>query len=348
MTKAGLIFIACTSLISACGNGGSAAYRNSSSNSSNTSVGSYEDTSPGSSRPNSVAARQNHLISSTTASNKGGGGGGQQESVPTGSLPGPQEVDSLEQSEQNQRSKLAADHKIIRNAELDLETDSPESAQQNITSIAESKGGFVVESQQSSSDVKSSTRDIVTMTVRVPAERFGETLDEIRKASQRVVTETVKGQDVTEEFIDIEAQLKAKKALETQFMEIMKRANTVEDALNVQSQLADVRGEIERIEGRKRFLENQSSLSTIKIRLQTPRVFAAASEGFSDRLADSFASGFDVALNFVLALVTFVIALLPAALLFGLPGFLLFRYFWRRSSRPVSLAEIAEEEIRND
>ena len=49
MTKAGLIFIACTSLISACGNGGSAAYRNSSSNSSNTSVGSYEDTSPGSS-----------------------------------------------------------------------------------------------------------------------------------------------------------------------------------------------------------------------------------------------------------------------------------------------------------
>lgn len=348
MTKASLIIIACTSLISACGTADRAANRNSSSDSSNISVGSFEDTSAGSSRRDSVAAGQNPLISNAPASNTGGGGGGgREENVTAGSLRSRREVDSLKQAEQNQRSTLAADRKIIRNAELDLETDSPEDAQQNITSIAESKGGFVVESQQSSTDIKSSTRDIVTMTVRVPAERFGETLDEIRKTAKRVVIETVKGQDVTEEFIDIEAQLKAKKALEAQFMEIMKRANTVEDALNVQSQLADVRGEIERIEGRKRFLENQSSLSTVKIRLQTPRVFAARSAGFSDRLADSFASGFDIAMNFVLGLVTLLVALLPVALLIGLPGALLFRYFWKRQTRPVSVAEIAEEEIRN-
>jgi hypothetical protein len=254
---------------------------------------------------------------------------------------------SLNQSEQNRQSSLAFDRKIIRNAELDLETDLPEEAQQSITSIAESKGGFVVESQQSSSDIKSATRDIVTMSVRVPAERFGETLLEVRKTAKRVVIETVKGQDVTDEFIDIEAQLKAKKALEAQFMEIMKRANTVEDALDVQSQLADVRGEIERIEGRKRFLENQSSLSTIKIRLQTPKAFAATSEGFSDRLSESFLTGFDVAMNFVLGLLTLVIALIPAALLIGLPAFAIFRYLWKRQTRPISVAEIAEEEIRN-
>ena len=183
------------------------------------------------------------------------------------------------------------------------------------------------------------------MSVRIPSEKFSETLDEIRKTASRVVIETVKGEDVTEEFVDIEAQLKAKKALEEQFMSIMKRANTVDDALSVQSQLAEVRSQIERIEGRKRFLENQSSLSTIKIRLQTAKVFAASSVGFGDRLTDAFLSGFDVAMNFILGFVTFVIAVLPFAVLIGLPLFAIIRYVVRRQSGPKSITQIAEEEI---
>jgi hypothetical protein len=240
-----------------------------------------------------------------------------------------------------------SDRKVIRNAELNLEAEDPEDAQRKITSIAELRGGFVVESQQSSSDIKATSRDIVTITVRVPADRFSETLADIRNVSTRVVVETVKGQDVTEEFIDIEAQLKAKKALEQQFMEIMKRANTVADALHVQSQLADVRGEIERIEGRKRFLENQSAMSTIKVRLQTAKVFAASSVGFGGRLADSFAAGADVAMSFVLGLVTFLVAALPFALFIGLPAFVLFRYVLRRQTRPRSVVDLAEDELKS-
>ena len=253
---------------------------------------------------------------------------------------------SLEQSTASQINTAPTDRKIIRNAELDLEAENPEKAQQQITGIAELKGGFVVESQQSSSDVRSTTRDIVVMTVRVPSEKFGETLDEIRKTASRIVTESAKGQDVTEEFIDIEAQLRAKKALEQQFMEIMKRANTVEEALSVQSQLATVRGEIERIEGRKRFLENQASLSTIKIRLQTARVFAASSEGFADRVGESFATGTDIAMSFVLGLVTLVIGALPFLLFIGLPGYLIARAVIRRRNRPMTMSEIAKDEIK--
>jgi hypothetical protein len=62
------------------------------------------------------------------------------------------------------------------------------------------------------------------------------------------------GQDVTEEYIDLEARLRSKKALEAQFLEIMKQAHKISDALEVQSQIADVRADIERIEGRRRFL----------------------------------------------------------------------------------------------
>ena len=241
----------------------------------------------------------------------------------------------------------AAERRVIRNAELNLETENPEDAQRKITSIAELRGGFVVESQQSSSEVQSTTRDIVTMTVRVPADKFGDALADIRNVSTRVVVETVKGQDVTEEFIDIEAQLVAKKALEQQFMEIMKRAITVNDALHVQSQLADVRGDIERIEGRKRFLENQSAMSTIKIRLQTAKVFAATSTGFGGRLSDSFSAGADVALSFVLGLVTFLVASLPFALFVCLPAFVIIRYVWKRQGRPRSVVELAEDELKS-
>lgn len=324
------LFAACSSYDSA---------SNASANSTNKiSFGVYDIASSDQSQPEKL----NNVADSPIQPNTGGGGGGRNE---------PQAVFqkvSLEQTTASRINTAPTDRKIIRNAELNLEAENPEQAQQQITAIAESKGGFVVESQQSSSDIKSTTRDTVVMTVRVPGERFSETLDEIRKTASRVVVENVKGQDVTEEFIDIEAQLTAKKALEQQFMEIMKRANTVEDALNVQSQLAEVRGEIERIEGRKRFLENQANLSTIKIRLQTAKVFAASSEGFGDRLSDSFTAGFDVALNFVLGLLTLLIAVLPFALFIGLPGYFIARYFWRRQARPKSVMEIAQEEIKGE
>jgi len=252
---------------------------------------------------------------------------------------------SLVKAEQVSESEYNIDRKIVRNAELDLEATSPEQAQQTITSIAEMKGGFVVESNQSMSDIKADNRDIVTMTLRVPSDKFGESLDEVRKTCSRVISETVKGEDVTEEYIDVEAQLKAKKALEAQFMEIMKRAVRVDEAMEVQSELADVRGEIEKIEGRKRFLENKSSLSTIKIRLQTAQVIASTTHSFGERFVDAFDAGMNVATNFLLGLMTIVVAVLPFALIIGLPGVFLFRYFWNRQTGPKSVSEIARDEI---
>ena len=277
-----------------------------------------------------------------TPSTGGGGGGGRHEQQRSSLV---KTSASLTQAEQTQAHST---RKIIRNAEIGLEAESPEETQKRITGIAEAKNGFVVESQQSSSDARLTTRDVVNMTIRVPAENFQSAVDEVRQSAGRVITETIKGQDVTEEFIDIEAQMKAKKALEAQFMEIMKRANTVEDALDVQRQLADVRGEIERIEGRLRFLENQSALSTIKVRIQTPATISSNSTGFTYRLTESFGEGVDIALNFVLGLVTLVIGVLPFALFVGLPVFLIGRSLWRRQKQPMSVSDIAKDEIKTE
>lgn len=306
--------------------------------SSNTAANSPVYGSTSNSGGTTAPSTQNEQLRTSTQPAGGGGGGGRRDEVVKQQI-------SLETADKSQTPPPVTERKIIRNADLQLEAEAPEEAQRKIAAIAEGKGGFVVESQQSSSDQRAASRDTVTMTIRVPAEKFGETLEEIRRAASRTVVETIKSDDVTEEFIDIEAQMKAKKSLEAQFLEIMKRANTVEDALDVQRQLAEVRGEIEKIEGRKRFLENQAALSTVKLRIQKPATFTDNSTGFGHRLREAFGDGFDAALSFVLGLVSFVIAILPFLIFIVLPIYLVVRYFLKKRSREKSAREIAKEEL---
>lgn len=176
----------------------------------------------------------------------------------------------------------------------------------------------------------------VNLVIRVPAQQFGPALDQVRSAGGRVITEKITGQDVTEEFIDLEAHIKTQKALEDQFLEIMKRANRVEDALEVQRQIADVRSEIEKLEGRKRFLENHASLSTITVTMQTPAAIAVNTTGFGRDVRQAIADSVQVAIAIVLFLIRFVIIVIPIFVLLVLPGWLIGRYFWRRARKSLA------------
>jgi Flp pilus assembly protein TadB len=167
----------------------------------------------------------------------------------------------------------------------------------------------------------------------VPAAQFGAALDQIRNAGSRVIQEKVTGQDVTEEFIDLEARIKTQKALELQFLEIMKQAHKVEDALEVQRQIADVRTEIEKLEGRKRFLENRASLSTITVNLLSPTAIAVNTSGFGRSIREALAEGVDVAIAIVLFLIRFVIVMIPIVLLLILPLWLVARFIFRRARK---------------
>jgi hypothetical protein len=244
----------------------------------------------------------------------------------------PQQV-SLEGAAAVQAATFAADRKIIRNCDLTLETDSPSDGLRKITSIAEQHGGFVVTSEFKHNDGAGQTKPTQTVTVvaRVPASQFNSALEQIRSAGNRVVQEKVSGQDVSEEYLDLEARIRTKKALEAQFLEIMKQARKVSDALEVQSQLADVRTEIERFEGRRRFLENQSALSTITVTLQMPQpIIAATTSGFGSSIKRSFGDAVDVAASIILFLIQAVIVLAPIAVLLGLPAWLAWRTVRRR------------------
>jgi len=251
---------------------------------------------------------------------------------------------ALSKASDVQASTQAADRKIIRNAELTIETDSPTEGLRRITTIAESHGGFVVTSdfKRSDSIPQNRTTQQVTVIARVPASQFDAAIAQIHEIGG-VLNEKLTGQDVSEEYLDLEARVRSKKALEAQFLEIMKQARKVSDALEVQSQLADVRTEIERLEGRRRFLQNQSALSTITVSLQMPvPVVAATSGGFAHSIKQTFGDSADVTVWIVLTLIQIVIVLTPIAALVGVPAWIVWRVMKRRarlSEQPAIVPE---------
>lgn len=248
---------------------------------------------------------------------------------------------SLQEGEKIEEVSAAADRKIIRNADLTIEVASPTETQHRIVSIAEMYGGFVVtsEAKQREGGEPANRMLDIRLVVRIPENQFGGALDRIRGLATNLAHESVTGQDVTEEFIDLEARIKTQKALEAQFLQIMRQAGKIVDALEVQRQIADVRTEIERLEGRKRFLENRSSLSTITVNIQAPKPIITVTEtGFRQSVRDSVSDSVELGSGIVLFFVRFAIVMVPVTLLVLLPCGLLVRYFMRRAKR-MRLAE---------
>jgi hypothetical protein len=243
---------------------------------------------------------------------------------------------SLNDVDKAESTAEAADRKIIRNADITIEVPSTTDAQHQVTSIAESHGGFVVTSeakQRESNDPAQRTLDI-KLVVRVPSNQFGSAFDEIKKLAGNTPAEQVTSQDVTEDFIDLEARIKTQKALEVQFLEIMRQAHKIEDALEVQRQIAEVRTEIEKLEGRKRFLENRSSLSTINVNIQTPKpVITVTQTGFGHSLREAVSDSVTLASDMVLSFARFVIMMVPVLVFVFLPLGLVIRYLIRRAKR---------------
>jgi hypothetical protein len=270
-------------------------------------------------------------VASAVMQERGGGAAGDAADMKTVSLQKTEDATPANAAE----APAPAERKIIRNAALTLEVEQPARAMQAVASIAEARGGFVVTADSVQRGGTKGTRsyEVITVEIRVPAAQFDAALAEIRGAAGGSVTaQKITGKDVTEEFIDLEARLRTQRAFEAQLMEILKRAQDVEDAIAVQQQLANVRTEIERVEGRRRFLENQSSLSTISVTLQPPAPLVSTT-GFFQSVGAAFGEGIDIAAAVTLFLIRVALALLPVVIFIGLPAYFILRYLVRRARR---------------
>lgn len=157
-----------------------------------------------------------------------------------------------------------ADQRIIKTGYLSLSVEHADTAASTLTALATGLGGFV---QNSSIEERADGSKFGSVTIRVPSARFSEALEEAKKLATQVKSENVGGQDVTEQYTDLEAQLRNAKAQETEYLNILKKAQTVQDILSVQSYLGNIRSQIESLEGRLKYLENQTSYATLSVSL---------------------------------------------------------------------------------
>jgi hypothetical protein len=230
--------------------------------------------------------------------------------------------------------------RVIRTAELSLEADHPDVVEQKVAALADTRGGFVLSADTSRSRSEDGAEQIeVTVVFRVPAAAFDPTLETLRGLGTHVSNEKVTGQDVTEEYVDLEARIKAQRALEEQFLAILKEAKTIPDVLAVEQKLGEVRTEIERAEGRRRFLESQTSLSTFTVHLARHiEAVEASGPGFGASIRRAGRDAIEVAVAIVNGAIRLVGVLAPVGLLLGLPMYLGVRALVRRRRRLRSAA----------
>lgn len=153
--------------------------------------------------------------------------------------------------------------KIIRTGNLDLRVDDAEKRMTEAKALAKQFGGFVDGSNLvDNGGVKSGY-----LTIRVPSEKYDELIAAAKKLAVLVLSENSNSEDVTAQYVDLDARLKAAKAEEAQYLDILKQAKTVEDTLKVTQALSQVRSTIEQLQGQLRYLTDRTDFSTLTIRL---------------------------------------------------------------------------------
>jgi hypothetical protein len=174
------------------------------------------------------------------------------------------------------------------------------------------------------------------VTLRVPAESFDAALGQLRDLAVTVRSESISGQDVTRDYVNLQADLRHLEAKEAQLLEFLDEAEDTEAVLAVYDQLSQTQQEIERVTGEIRYIENQTDLATIRVSL-TPDALAQPLEvsgwNLSGAARDAVEALLSVVEVFVKGLIYALIVLLPTLILIAIPivlAILLVRWVIRR------------------
>lgn len=167
---------------------------------------------------------------------------------------------------------------IIRTGQASIEVDSLEPSMAELRRIVQRTGGFVADAsvQSGRNQVRSAT-----LQVKLPAPRFDE-LTQALEPLGKLQFVNVSAEDVSEEFVDLTARVANGRRLEDRLVELLRtRTGKLQDVLSVERELARVREEIERMEGRLRFLKTSAQLSTLSVNLYEPAPIVASQPGHS-------------------------------------------------------------------
>lgn len=238
------------------------------------------------------------------------------------------------QEEAAEKEGMTDERKVIHQAQLELKVKNLEKAQMKIENKVAEYGGYVVES-----NVYREDEELVegTITVRVPEAHFQDFLTDSEGEASEVVGRNVTGQDVTEQYVDLKARLKSKRAVEERLLAFMKDAEKTEDLLKISADLAVVQEEIEQLTGQIKYLENQTSYSTVTITLSQDRIVVPGIDNKElntwERTKKQLATSANLLLKAGSGIIVFIIGNLPILIILGGAGAVVHWVIKRRGKR---------------
>lgn len=160
---------------------------------------------------------------------------------------------------------VASDRNLILTAKIAMRSNDPWATSDRAQAIATGLGGDVLNlSQSGSGDSRNAS-----LTIRVPSNRFADAMQQLRSLEGEVESSGVSAQDVTDQFVDLQARLTAKQAEEQRYLAILGRANTIDEILKVDASLANVRTQIEQLTAQINSIKNRTEFSTISMSIST-------------------------------------------------------------------------------
>jgi biopolymer transport protein ExbD len=178
------------------------------------------------------------------------------------------------------------ERKLIKDGSLEFKTEDWRKTKQQLRAICDSLGAYSTDETL----MKLSDRVSYHQIIRIPASRFDDLVDGIEKLSGGLENKSIKVDDVTKEFIDIEVRIKNKKEMENRYREMLKYAKKVDEMLDIERYITDVRTDIERMEAGLKSMSDRIAYSSVDVTFYEPVV---TDFGFASKFVHSLSNGWE-------------------------------------------------------
>lgn len=189
--------------------------------------------------------------------------------------------------------------KIIKDGEMRLEVEDLSAAKQQVDTLLKDFQAYYENEQFEAYEYQSTYE----LKIRVPADNFENLLQTIESGQGKVLSKNIRARDVTEQYLDLSIRLKNNRQYLERYNELLTRANSVEDILNIQERTRQIESEIDAQTGRLKYLDDQVKYSTLTLTLIERHEEVAEGRNFGQQVAGAFRDGVDFFLDFLLVLV---------------------------------------------
>lgn len=224
----------------------------------------------------------------------------------------PQSMDSFGFTSESSDNAFQTEQKIIYNGNIYIEVDDIKEASSTIEEAIKVAGGYLINSNKSENDYQYYAR----YEYKVPVEGFYPLIDQINNMPIGKITDQyINGNDVTEEYLDIDSRLKAKRVYEERLLDLFSQAKETEDLLKISNDLSRVQEEIEQLEGRQKYLSYHADNSTLTIEMQQYKNKVAPTATSWEKSIEGFKQSIEFIKNLFITLFIWAVSSLPILIL---------------------------------